>query len=119
VVNAQPRNVIFAKVDNRESDFYLFGWQASLFDSYEIFRLFYRTGGGRNVPGYSNPKVDELTDQIDRTLITYARDAFIEEVWKIVLGDIVYIPLHSQVIVWAMRDNLDLPVFPGNQPRDF
>jgi peptide/nickel transport system substrate-binding protein len=49
-------------------------------------------------------------------MITYARDAFIEEVWKIVLGDIVYIPLHSQVIVWAMRETLDLPVFPFNQP---
>jgi peptide/nickel transport system substrate-binding protein len=70
----------------------------------------------RNVPGYSNPQIDELIDQIDRTMITYARDAMIEEVWKIVLGDIVYIPLHSQVIVWAMRDSLELPVFPSNQP---
>jgi peptide/nickel transport system substrate-binding protein len=31
VVNAQPRNVIFAKIDNRESDFYLFGWSVSSF----------------------------------------------------------------------------------------
>jgi peptide/nickel transport system substrate-binding protein len=39
-----------------------------------------------------------------------------EEVWKIVLDDIVYIPLHQQMIVWAMRDNLDLPVYPFNYP---
>jgi hypothetical protein len=34
----------------------------------------------------------------------------IEEIWKIVLDDIVYIPLHYQMIVWAMRENLDIPV---------
>jgi peptide/nickel transport system substrate-binding protein len=80
LVNAQPRSVIFAKIDNRESDFYLFGWGVGSFDSYEIFRHFYRTRGVRNVPGYSNPQIDELIDQIDRTMITYARDAMIEEV---------------------------------------
>ncbi len=34
-----------------------------------------------------------------------------------VLDDIVYIPLHQQVIVWAMREGLELPVDPWNQPR--
>jgi peptide/nickel transport system substrate-binding protein len=29
----------------------------------------------------------------------------------------VYIPLHHQVIVWAMRDRLELPVDPQNLPR--
>ena len=41
----------------------------------------------------------------------------IEEVWKTVRDDIVYVPLHHQVIVWAMRDRLDLPVDPWNLPR--
>ena len=66
----------------------------------------------------ATPEVDELIDRIGREMITYARDAAIEEVWKIVLDDIVYIPLHQQqVIVWAMRDNLDLPVYPFNRPQ--
>jgi peptide/nickel transport system substrate-binding protein len=41
----------------------------------------------------------------------------IEEVWKTVRDDIVYVPLHHQIIVWAMRDRLELPVDPKNQPR--
>ena len=45
-------------------------------------------------------------------MVTYGRDAMIEEVWKIVLDDIVYIPLHHQMIVWAMRDNLEIAVYP-------
>jgi peptide/nickel transport system substrate-binding protein len=40
----------------------------------------------------------------------------IEEVWKIVLDEIVYVPLHHQMNVWAMRDNLDIPVFPVGFP---
>jgi hypothetical protein len=34
-----------------------------------------------------------------------------------VRDDIVYVPLHQQVIVWAMRDELELPVDPWNLPR--
>jgi hypothetical protein len=40
----------------------------------------------------------------------------IEEVWKIVLDDIVDVPPHHQVIVWAMRESLDVPVFPFTLP---
>lgn len=50
-------------------------------------------------------------------MVTYARDAMIEEVWNIVLDDVVYLPLHHQVIVWAMRDNLNVPVDPFYAPN--
>jgi hypothetical protein len=52
-----------------------------------------------------------------RTLVTYARDAMIEEVWKAVRDDIVFVPLHQQIIFWAMRDRLDLPADAENMPR--
>jgi peptide/nickel transport system substrate-binding protein len=112
--NPQPKQVAWAKFDNREIDFWFDTW--STIDSEFIFVHQYRTGDRANASGYSNPRVDDLIEKIDREMITYGRDAMIEEVWKIVLDDIVYIPLHHQVIVWAMRDNLDLPVFPFNRP---
>jgi peptide/nickel transport system substrate-binding protein len=49
--------------------------------------------------------------------VTYTRDALIEKVWKTVRHDIVYVPLHNQVIVWAMRDGLVLPIDAQNLPR--
>jgi peptide/nickel transport system substrate-binding protein len=117
-VNAQPKQLIFTKVDNHESDFHLLGWAVSgTFDSSDVFFNLYRTESGLNSAGYANPQVDALIEKIDREMITYGRDAMIEEVWKTVLDDVVYIPLHHQVIVWAMRDNLDLPVSPYNQPN--
>jgi peptide/nickel transport system substrate-binding protein len=111
--NPQPKQVFFAKIDNRETDFFFDSWAA--LDSESVFIQFYRTGTS-DAPGYSNPQVDELIDQIDRTMITYGRDAMIEEVWKIVLDEIVHIPLHHQVIVWAMRDHLELPIYRYNRP---
>jgi peptide/nickel transport system substrate-binding protein len=113
-VDPQPKKVYWAKIDNRETDLWLDSWAA--IDSEIVLAHFYRTGDSVNASGYSNPQVDELIEKIGSTMITYARDAMIEETWKLVLGDIVYIPLHHQMIVWAMRDNLDLPVSPLNRP---
>jgi peptide/nickel transport system substrate-binding protein len=114
IANPMPKEVYWAKIDNRETDFWFDTWTA--IDSEFVFVHQYRTGDGANASGYSNPRIDELIAKIDSTIITYARDAMIEEVWRSVLDDIVYIPLHHQLIVWAMRDNLELPVYPFNVP---
>jgi peptide/nickel transport system substrate-binding protein len=71
-----------------------------------------RSDAPYNAANYTNPKIDSLIDTIETALVTYARDALIEEVWRTVRDDIVYVPLHQQVIVWAMRNRLDLPVEP-------
>ena len=113
--NPQPKDVYWAKFDNRETRLLVRHAGATL-DSHVIFVHAYRTGDIENASGYSNPRVDELIEKIDREMVTYGRDAMIEEVWKIVLDDIVYIPLHHQMIVWAMRDNLDIPVYPVGFP---
>ena len=65
-----------------------------------------------NFGGYANSRVDELIGNIQRELVTYARDVMVEEVWKIVLDDIVYVPLYQSVGVWPMREELDLPADP-------
>jgi ABC-type transport system substrate-binding protein len=83
-----------------------------------LFRIFFHSRGGPwSAAGYENPRVDEPIDTIGKTMVTFARDAMIEEVWKIVLDDIVDLPLHHQVIVWAMRENLDVPVDPFYAPN--
>jgi peptide/nickel transport system substrate-binding protein len=90
-VNAQPKHLFFLKLDNRATDFYLAGWAMATLDSYDVLRDHYLTEGGENVPGYSNSRVDELIKIIAQTTVTYARDSMIEEAWKLVLDDIVYI----------------------------
>jgi len=115
-VDAQPEDRHYQKLDIHESDFWLESYSAPTLDSLEVFALFFGSGGTFNAFGYANPRVDKLIEEIGTTSLTYARDALIEEVWRIVLDDIVFLPLHHQVVVWAMRENLDMPVSPFNSP---
>jgi peptide/nickel transport system substrate-binding protein len=70
-----------------------------------------------NATGYANPRVDELIEKIETEIVTYARDAYLEEAWRIVTDDIVYLPVRHSVTVWAMRDRLEIPVDPWGIPR--
>jgi peptide/nickel transport system substrate-binding protein len=117
-VKAARKAEHFPKIFNRETDFYMVGWAVIPLDSQYFFQTFFHSRGSPwSAAGYANPRVDELIDTIGSTLLTYGRDALIEEVWKIVLDDIVYLPLHHQVIVWATRDDLDVPVDPFYAPN--
>jgi peptide/nickel transport system substrate-binding protein len=116
-VAARPMREHFPRIKNRETDFYMLGWGTSTYDSLFHFSYLIRSDGLYSATGYANPRVDGLIDRIATELVTYGRDAMIEEVWKAVRADIVYVPLHHQVIVWAMRDQLELPVDAWNQPR--
>jgi peptide/nickel transport system substrate-binding protein len=116
-VDARPKEVHFAKLFERRTDFYLLGYLTPTFDSALHFRVLYHSQAGRwGATGYANSTLDQLIEQMDAELVTYARDALIEQAWRIVLDDIVVVPLHRQMIVWAMRDELDLPVSPLNSP---
>jgi peptide/nickel transport system substrate-binding protein len=115
-INVQPMDQHYQKVDTRQSDSWLYSHTAATLDSLEMFDVFFRSGGLFNASGYANPRVDELIEQLGTASLTYARDALIEEVWKIVLDDLVNVPLHHQVLVWAMRENLDLPISPLGSP---
>ena len=45
--------------------------------------------------------------------MTYGREGLIDEAWRMILqDDIAVVPLYREVLVWAMRDNLDLPTKP-------
>jgi peptide/nickel transport system substrate-binding protein len=116
-VDVQPKEIHFAKLFERRTDFYLLGYLTPTFDSALHFRELYHSQAGRlGATGYANPALDALIERIGAELVTYARDAAIEEAWRMILDDIVIIPLHRQMIVWAMRDELDLPVSPLNSP---
>jgi peptide/nickel transport system substrate-binding protein len=110
-----PMGEHIAKLRERRTDFYMLGWGTQTFDSHFHFAYLYRSDGQYNATGYA--RVDDQIDAIGTELVTYARDAAIEEVWRTVLADVVVVPLHHQVMVWAMRDRLELPVDALDLPR--
>ena len=114
-VFARTKVKFFADVGypNYKLSFSLQGWTPGTYDAHNVFYtlLSSRDPHGRgqtNNGGYSNPKVDELTEQMAHELNKDNRQALIDEAAKIVQNDVATIPLHQQVIVWAVRDNIEV-----------
>jgi peptide/nickel transport system substrate-binding protein len=120
-VDALPFEAWKTRLSKRATDFYLGSEYAGFtLDSIEPFHdIFYNPPawyGGAT--GYDNPAFEALLEQIEgEMIITYARDALIEQAWRMVLQDIVVIPLYRPQEVWAMRSTLQLPVSVLATPR--
>ena len=109
-LDARPKSKFFAMIARRQSDFYMLGWGVTTLDSHIVFRSLYHSKGPFNFTGYRNARIDELTAAMAVTADRKRRDAIVAEAWKIAKHDIVYLPLHHQVIVWGMSKKLDLPM---------
>jgi peptide/nickel transport system substrate-binding protein len=86
-------------------------------DSERVLRELFHSQSEWNVGGYANPRLDELIEKMETEMVTYGRDAYLEEAWRIVTDDLVYLPIRHGVSVFAMRKNLDLPPGPWDLPR--
>jgi peptide/nickel transport system substrate-binding protein len=96
-----------------ETSLFYVGWGTSTYDAHNnlLSLMVTRGPGGRglfNVGGYSNPRLDTLTDRIRVELDRERRTAMIREALQIVREDVPYIPIFQQMIVWAARDNIEL-----------
>jgi peptide/nickel transport system substrate-binding protein len=102
--------------NDRESDFRIDGWHMEP-DSERVLTELFHSQSKWNVVGYANPRVDTLIDKIKTEMVTYARDAYLEEAWRIVTDDLVYLPIRHGVSVFAMSKNLEIPPDPWDVPR--
>ncbi|HRV77203.1 MAG TPA: ABC transporter substrate-binding protein [Thauera sp.] len=119
-LDARPKSIHFAELPKGELDLYMLGWGVPTMDSHYVFHYLYETrtdkGGSWNVTGYSSPRVDELTKAMNREIDLGKRAGMVAETWKTVQDDIVYLPIHHQMLNWAMKDDIDFPVQSENYP---
>ena len=118
-LDARPKSIHFAELSNRNTGFYMLGWGVPTFDSEYIFSYLFHTDDGTrgswNGTRFSNARVDELTLDIVTEVDLAARDAKIQEIWDIVNAEVIYVPLHHQVLNWAMADGVNVPIRGDNQ----
>jgi peptide/nickel transport system substrate-binding protein len=115
-VNYLPQKAFDAKLyRDRQSDFFLEGGHMPPDSETSLIEWF--SHNYWNPTGYTNPRLDELIEKIKTEMVTYARDAYLEEAWRIVTEDLVYLPIRHGVSVFAMRKELDLPPDPWDVPR--
>ena len=64
--------------------------------------------GNYNVGRYSNPQMDALVERVKAEADPQTRRQLIEQALLLSHRDVSHIPLHNQVIPWAMRKNVDM-----------
>ena len=117
---AQTRLKYFAEISNPEykTSFYMLGWTPNTYDAHNsLFNLTGSRNGIRGVfndGGYSNPKLDELIDQMAIETNPAKRQMLIDGASKIIYDDAAFIPLHQQTVVWAAKSNIDLQQLADN-----
>jgi peptide/nickel transport system substrate-binding protein len=104
-----------------ETEFFLVGWGVPTFDSEYIFSFLHHTRdakfGSWNALRYSNPDLDRKIEALSSETDTAKRNAAIAEIWKFVQDETLYLPVHHQTLAYAMRNSIDVPVDPQNQPH--
>ncbi len=113
---AQTKSKHFKELKTDKGDFYMLGWGVPTLDSHYVFHYLYDSKGSWNKVNFSNPRVDELITVMLEEVDLEKRNAAIAEAWKIVKDDIAYLPLHHQVISWASKRSVDVPIRPNNEP---
>jgi peptide/nickel transport system substrate-binding protein len=109
-LNAQTLSLHFNKIgaaENFNTSFYMLGWTPGTYDSLNtlqnIMTLDGEGQGTWNSGRYSNPRIEELYDEIAVTVDEEKRNELIREAFQIHKDDVGHLPLHQQALAWAVR----------------
>jgi peptide/nickel transport system substrate-binding protein len=113
-VTAMPRATYFPKLEKHDTSFFMLGWGGAITDAQTtldpVLRSFDKaTGKGSfNYGRYSNPKLDAL---IDAASVEPNADKRREQIRQAIAehnAQVHHVPLHRQMIPWAMRRNVSV-----------
>ncbi len=113
---AQTKSKHFKELKDNQGDFYMLGWGVPTLDSHYVFHYLYETDASWNKVNFSNADVDAAIRVMEGEVDLDKRNAAIAKAWEIVRDNIAYLPLHHQVISWASKSNVDVPIRPNNEP---
>ncbi|MEM7463004.1 MAG: ABC transporter substrate-binding protein [Pseudomonadota bacterium] len=119
-LDAIPKAQHFPKITDGKTDFYMLGWGVPTYDSEYIFNFLVHGRedniGTWNGTGFDNAELDAKIVSLASNTDLESRNADIAEIWRVIQDEQLYIPIHHQVINWAMADNVGIEVDPENQP---
>jgi peptide/nickel transport system substrate-binding protein len=107
-----PRATYFPKLEKLETSFYMLGWGGAITDAQTTLSPVLRSydkasgNGSFNYGRYSNAKLDALIDAAASEMNTDKRREIIRQALAEHNDNIHHVPLHRQVIPWAMRSNV-------------
>ena len=120
-LDAKSKAQHFPLITGDGTDFYLLGWGVPTFDSEYIFNFLVHTRGedrgSWNATGYSDPELDQAIVALASETDLEARNASIAEIWSTVQDEVLYLPLHHQVLNWGFREGVESDVSVEDQPK--
>jgi len=108
-----PLVTYFPMIQRYEASIYMLGWGVPTFDAlYSLQSLTRSVGtggdGNYNVGRYSNTRMDYIVDRVKTETDLPVRNRLLTEGLQLQNDTVAHIPLHNQVIPWAMKKNIDL-----------
>jgi peptide/nickel transport system substrate-binding protein len=112
-LRTQPLATYFPMIQRFEASIYMLGWGVPTFDAlYSIQSLTRSVGAGGdgnyNLGRYSNPQMDALVERTKKEIDLKRRTELLTRALALQNEDVAHIPLHNQVIPWAMKKNIDV-----------
>ena len=120
-LNAMPLATFFPKIQKDDSSLYLLGWGVPTYDALYSFQSLLQSRDGQpgngiwNYGRYSYAEMDRLINIMKTELDSTKRTAAIHAALKIYREDSPHIPLHHQMIPWAMRQTVNTVHMANNQ----
>ncbi len=108
-----PLATYFPMIQRYEASIYMLGWGVPTFDAlYSIQSLVRSVGAGGdgnyNVGRYSNPQMDALVERTKKETDLKLRTELLTKALALQNEDVAHIPLHNQIIPWAMKKNIEV-----------
>jgi len=118
-LNAMPRAQFFQKVDQLDISMHLYGWGGAATDpGFTLTPVLHsRDGTGRgdfNSGRFRDEALDRLIEAAAAEMDPARRSALMLEAFQRVRENVYVIPLHRQVIPWAVRANVKAVHRPDN-----
>ena len=112
--NAMPKVRFFSEEEQGNCSFFLIGWSNTNGDGIGTFDHLLHTnlpeksmGGSNNSTAYSHPRVDEICELASREFDPARREALVREANRVAVDDLVHIPLHYQMDIYAVSDKFE------------
>ena len=95
-------------------------WGVPTFDALYTLQSLARTkttgaDGSYNLGRYSNQRMDYIVDRVKTETDLPVRNRLLTEGLQLHNDDVVHIPLHNQMLAWAMKKNVELVQRPDNR----
>lgn len=108
-----PLVTYFPMIQRYEASIYMLGWGVPTFDAlYSLQSLTRSVGtggdGNYNVGRYKNERMDYIVDRIKTETDLPVRNRFLTEGLRLSNDTVSHIPLHNQIIPWALKKNVDV-----------